>query len=157
MLKILFYLNRGFLKRHFFPTAPGALKSAAKICMYKTGLAFFLLLGRSGAGRGRAFRGRRDGASRQARGALRGRGSGRARPGWRPDRRAPGTQECAGCCHCRASVFYGKRAFISTLAQPFAYTYFLAFFFFFSPPAFCVAKNLNPSYFCNSLQNQAEN
>lgn len=27
---------------------------------------------------------------------------------------------------------------------------------FFSP-AFCVAKNLNPSYFCNSLQNQAEN
>lgn len=70
MLKILFYLNRGFLKRHFFPTAPRALKSAAKICMYKTELAFFLLLGRSGAGRGRAFRGRRDGGSRRGRGSA---------------------------------------------------------------------------------------
>lgn len=44
VLKILFYLSKGFLKSGFFPTAPEALKSAAKICIYKNGFAFFLLL-----------------------------------------------------------------------------------------------------------------
>lgn len=45
VLKISFYLNRGFLRSDFFPTAPEALKSAAKICIYKNGFAFFLLPG----------------------------------------------------------------------------------------------------------------
>lgn len=89
VLKILFYLNRGFLKRDFFPTALGALKSAAKICMYKAGLAFFLPLGRSGAGWGRAFRGSRAGASPPSPGErCGGRGSGRAQR-WRCRRGAP--------------------------------------------------------------------
>lgn len=94
------------------PQHPEPLKSAAKICMYKTGLAFFLLLGRTEAGWGRAFRGSRDGASPPSPGErVRGPGL-RAGPGaaaaaaglprglgrgWRPIRRAPGIQECAGC------------------------------------------------------------